>query len=152
MINSPGFNSAHILTILQHENAHPLAPCLHSTPPDNAFFPPCGDSPRNSQLEKLVTNKPNMKTQYALFERFELELPVECVRDLSCSGPVDDSADYWQRKIDLSHISDDCLAAELKEYGAWDSEELQDREANERRILWIAAGNIKENELEERTK
>jgi hypothetical protein len=41
------------------------------------------------------------------------------------------------RKIDAS-----LLTAELEEYGAWDSDELEDREQNLQRILWLAAGDI----------
>jgi len=36
------------------------------------------------------------------------------------------------------------IAAELKDYGAWDETELADYDANIQRILWIAAGNIRE--------
>ena len=34
------------------------------------------------------------------------------------------------------------LAAELKEYGAWDTRELADHERNLIRMLWLAAGEI----------
>ena len=33
----------------------------------------------------------------------------------------------------------------LKEYGAWDEDELRDDEANRERALWSAAGNLTEN-------
>lgn len=46
------------------------------------------------------------------------------------------------RKIDPA-----TLAKELKEYGAWDSEELADHEANLRRFVWIAAGDIIEGNI-----
>ena len=36
------------------------------------------------------------------------------------------------------------LAAELKEYGAWEPEELADHDANVARMVWIAAGDIVE--------
>lgn len=39
-------------------------------------------------------------------------------------------------------ISDDILKSELKEYGAWDDEELSDREMNIKRVIWLAAGEI----------
>ena len=41
------------------------------------------------------------------------------------------------RKIDAR-----TLAAELKEYGAWDAEELANHNQNLQRVLWIAAGDI----------
>ena len=45
----------------------------------------------------------------------------------------------------LAKIPVELLASELKEYGAWNQEELNDRKANEQRILWIAGGNIIDN-------
>lgn len=42
----------------------------------------------------------------------------------------------------LARIDPDALRAELREYGAWDADELADHSANLDRILWIACGNI----------
>ncbi len=86
-----------------------------------------------------------MKTAY--FERFTIDFPDQCVTDCHHQGQCDEDVEYWQGKIDLSHIPDDKLAAELKGYGAWDSDELKDRVANERRIIWLAAGNIQDEEF-----
>jgi hypothetical protein len=86
------------------------------------------------------------KTHWATFNRFEFEIPAEAVRDCSHQGACDQDVDYWHSKISLSHISDAELAEELREYGAWDAVELADREANEKRIIWIAAGDIQESE------
>jgi hypothetical protein len=36
------------------------------------------------------------------------------------------------------------LAAELREYGAWDDDELSEHDANLERILWLACGDISE--------
>lgn len=44
------------------------------------------------------------------------------------------------RKIDPA-----LLVAELREYGAWDDEELADHAQNLQRLLWIACGDIVEN-------
>jgi hypothetical protein len=49
----------------------------------------------------------------------------------------------------LDKISAYSLRAELREYGAWNEEELSNHEDNLARILWIACGNIRE-ELRER--
>lgn len=86
---------------------------------------------------------------WATFNRFEIQLSDECVRDCYHQGACDEDAEYWQKRVDLSHISDAELAAELREYGAWDAEELADRTANERRILWIAAGNIQDEHCDQ---
>lgn len=79
----------------------------------------------------------------ALFNRFEIELPDECVRDCSHQGDCDEDVRHWVDKITLAVPAKD-IRAELKEYGSWDAEELSDDEANKRRIIWIAACNIKE--------
>lgn len=44
----------------------------------------------------------------------------------------------------LATLDPAIVAAELKEYGAWDSAELSDHAANLRRLLWIACGDIVE--------
>ena len=75
----------------------------------------------------------------------ELSLPDEAVSDMSGPGPADDAVDFWHGKIPLDHISDEDLKSELGEYGAWDEEQLSSREDNEKRLLWIAAGDVYES-------
>lgn len=83
---------------------------------------------------------------YATFNRFEIQMTLAQAESASHPGPCD--ADVAQLltlpaiKRQLKKIDDATLQAELKEYGAWDDEELQDRAANESRIIWLAAGNI----------
>jgi len=78
--------------------------------------------------------------------RIELEIPLEVAASINHSGPAD--ADVAAaRKIpfiaeQLDKIDQDTLAAELKEYGAWDDEELADREASLDRLLWVAACDV----------
>jgi len=84
----------------------------------------------------------------AYFERFTIQMPDDAVAECHHQGQCDADVEYWQGKIDLSHISDDKLSAELSEYGAWNDDELSDRQANELRIIWIAAGNIQDDERE----
>jgi hypothetical protein len=85
----------------------------------------------------------------ASFDRFEIEMTKAQAENCSHPGACD--ADVLAlsknpkiirqiKKIDPSKI-----AAELKEYGAWDEEELKDTDQNVQRILWIAAGNIVED-------
>jgi hypothetical protein len=46
-------------------------------------------------------------------------------------------------KSQLIKISDNTLIEELREYCMWDLEEMMDRrDANERRIVWLAANQI----------
>lgn len=64
-------------------------------------------------------------------------------------GPCDnDVAQLRQKpyiKRQLKNIQPEVLAGELKEYGAWDSEELANHEDNLDRIVWIACGDIADN-------
>ncbi len=91
-----------------------------------------------------------MKTAY--FNRFCLSLPAKCVKECSASGACDEAVAAWTPKIDFRQVLEDDIRKELKEYGAWDSVELQDKQANRERIVWIAAGNIKEEEAEKQNK
>ena len=83
---------------------------------------------------------------YATFNRFEIKMTLARAQSASHSG--DCEADVLELlkvpaiKAQLARIPTPALVAELEEYGAWDDEELQDRAENEKRIIWIAAGNI----------
>ncbi len=44
----------------------------------------------------------------------------------------------------LMNMDKDWLKKELSEYGAWEKEELEDHNENLQRILWIACGDINE--------
>ncbi len=81
----------------------------------------------------------------AYFERFTLDMPIEAVADCSHIGACDADVERWALKITRpEQITPETLRAELKEYGAWDSDELNDDAANWQRLIWIAAGNIKD--------
>lgn len=66
----------------------------------------------------------------------------------SHSGQCDDDVKYLSClpviRRQIAKIPPEQIAAELKEYGAWDEQELQDHDQNIQRILWIAACNISE--------
>lgn len=84
-----------------------------------------------------------MNTAY--FDRFSIDLPDEAVQDCSHQGQCDADVEAWAGRIARpADATPEALAAELKEYGAWDAEQLADDAANWHRIIWIAAGNIKE--------
>ena len=86
---------------------------------------------------------------WAQFNRFEVGLTPEAVRDCSHQGQCDADVECWAPKISRSdRCTPEALRAELKEYGAWDAEELADDEQNWRRIVWLAAGNIQEESRE----
>jgi len=86
----------------------------------------------------------NADIQIATFNYFEIEMPTAAVEECHHVGECYDDVTAWQPRIDLSHVSDQDLKKELKEYGAWDDEELNDRIENEKRIIWIAAGYIQD--------
>lgn len=82
----------------------------------------------------------------AHFNCFSLELPEDAVEDCSAPGqPADEAVAYWATQVKRpAEITPEKLAAELREYGAWDDGELADDDANWRRIIWTAACNIRE--------
>lgn len=82
-----------------------------------------------------------------------IELPEEVINMCHHSGPFDADIDYCMElpeiKAELAEIDPATLVKELSEYGAWDAEELADHTDNLRRILWLAAGNIKDDMFNE---
>ena len=46
----------------------------------------------------------------------------------------------------LAKIDPELLRSELREWGAWDANELSDHDQNLQRILWLAAGDIVDQE------
>lgn len=83
---------------------------------------------------------------YAQFNRFEIQLTKKQAEIGGHQGKCDDDIDYLlaipKIKRRLNRIDPNKIRAELKEYGAWDDQELNDIEQNQKRILWIACGNI----------
>ena len=86
---------------------------------------------------------------WATFDGFEIEMTTRQADNASHAGSCDaDVAALLQvPKIrrQLAKISDAQLVAQLSEYGVWDDAELQNRADNEARIVWIAAGDIRDN-------
>lgn len=91
----------------------------------------------------------------AYFDRFTIDLTF-AQADLM-SRPGQDATEEVQYHLSLPQIkrqfrkiNPDAIRQELKEYGAWNTGELADDTRNQERILWIAAGNIKEEAYEKR--
>ncbi len=86
---------------------------------------------------------------YAQFNNFEIQMTLKQAQSASHSGRCDDDVNALLQlpevKRQLVKISDAKLIAELSEYGAWDEIELSNRQDNEQRIIWLAAGNIAED-------
>jgi hypothetical protein len=91
---------------------------------------------------------------FATFNRFELKMTLEQAQGASHQGACDDDVAALLKvasiKRQLAKIPAASIAAELKEYGAWDDAELADVAANQARIVWIAAGNIVEEQHEKK--
>lgn len=81
----------------------------------------------------------------AYFTRFHLEIPDAAIPDCSHAGACDDDVSHWSSRIPRpDSLTPALLASELREYGAWDTDELADDEANWQRIIWIACCDLKE--------
>jgi len=82
--------------------------------------------------------------------RIELQMTMEQAESVSHSGECDDDVKELSRvpaiAEQLSKIESAVLSAELKEYGTWDEEERADHDQNLQRLLWIAGGEIAEQE------
>lgn len=80
--------------------------------------------------------------------RIELQITRAQAQACSHPGPCDaDVADLRQEpkiRRQLEKLKPELVAECLREYGAWDDEELADHEQNLSRLLWIACNDIAE--------
>lgn len=60
----------------------------------------------------------------------------------NCDNDIETALPEFEEQFKTIDSAD--IRQELKEYGAWDEEELSDDYENKKRILWIAASNIVE--------
>ncbi len=78
----------------------------------------------------------------------ELQITKAQAQQGSHQGQCDDDIEALCQissiKRQLRKLDPEKLRLELKEFGAWDAEELADHEQNLRRWLWICCGNITE--------
>jgi hypothetical protein len=94
-----------------------------------------------------------MKTAY--FNSFHILMPLQDAQ--YATPPGQDATPRVQALLrapwysgQFDRINPDFIREELSEYGAWDADELADDQSNRERILWIAAGNIiEENTTQE---
>lgn len=89
---------------------------------------------------------------YASLNYFDLYFTRQDVDSVPSSGQCDEAVKIIAKKPyivrQFTNIDNSKLIKELSEYGAWDNVELQDKQANIERIIWIACGDIKENLFE----
>ena len=78
--------------------------------------------------------------------RIEFQLTKAQAKMMSHQGQCDADVAYGRTipaiRRQLAKIDPQTLAADLREYGAWDEDELADHDANLTRILWLAACDI----------
>ena len=81
--------------------------------------------------------------------RIELQITraqaEQCGHAGSCDDDVKALSKHPKIARQLRKIDPQLLASELREYGAWDDDELADHGQNLQRLLWIACGYIVDN-------
>jgi len=86
--------------------------------------------------------------------RISLQLTLEDARSACHQGPCDDDVAALMRvpyvRVQLRAITPSTLRLDLKEYGAWDADELADHDQNLARFVWLMAGDIVENDREDK--
>ena len=84
----------------------------------------------------------------ALFDRFTIEMTLDdamgCSHQGRCDEDVEATVEFPYIAKQLDYINPESIKDELREYGAWDEVELDDEGYNEQRIIWMAAGHIRE--------
>lgn len=82
--------------------------------------------------------------------RITIEFQPEDVSYVCHSGPNDEHVEDIIRlpriKKQLDKLDPEAVRNMLREYGAWDKEELKDSLQNLRRLVWIALWDCKEKE------
>lgn len=111
-----------------------------------------------SQLDEFVETLQKAKTLedkmwiVSTHGDINVEMTVAQILDIPASGAAD-SAVAALREIpeiaeQLATIDPVSLRDEMREYGAWDDEELADHDANLDRFLWLGASDVRDNELD----
>lgn len=77
---------------------------------------------------------------------FQGTIPAEAVHDMTQPGPVDDAVEYWRDRLNFE-VPRELAIHYLREFGAWDHDDLTAMDDTDlaRIVLWIAAGDIREN-------
>lgn len=101
--------------------------------------------------EPVCVRNERIKMLTAYFDRFEIQMTKCQAYQVSHTGDCYEDVRHVlsdprirKQMIALNTMS---LRHTLKEYGAWDYEELMDLEKNFERIVWIAGNDIVENIL-----
>jgi hypothetical protein len=71
------------------------------------------------------------------------DLPEDCISDCSAQGSVDEAVEYWVKQLDFE-APEQKVKDYLKDFGAWDDDELSDHDSNLQRLLWVVCCDFKE--------
>lgn len=78
--------------------------------------------------------------------RIELRVPQAVLDDVCHPGPNDAAVLVASQQADLrdqlENLNPLTVRSVLRDYGAWDEQELQDHKQNIQRLLWIAAWDL----------
>ena len=89
----------------------------------------------------------------AFYDRFTLWMSEEQAKKGfhmgRCDNDVLELVKSPDMKAQLDTIPDDEIKAELRNFGAWDEDELNNPTDNRLRIVWLACGDIAEAMLKE---
>ena len=89
---------------------------------------------------------------YASLNYFDLYFTRKDVDSMPLSGQCDDAVQAIAKKPyiirQFAAIDNSVLVKELTGYGAWDEIELQDKQANTERVIWLACSDIKREFME----
>jgi len=109
-------------------------------------------------IEKIKEYQANKRFQKSLrwwsssSGQIEIQIPLEWAESTHHSGHCDNDVLAVSQegfiKDFTSALNPDIVRNVLDEYGTWDDEELKDKEENIQRLLWIACGDIAEQEFE----
>src|SRR5580765_232526 len=87
---------------------------------------------------------------FACFNRFELILTRDQAHTGYHQGQCDDDIAYLRTILGIENqlqvLPSADVRAELQEYGAWDDDQLADHDENLSRLLWLACGDIVDQE------
>ena len=80
----------------------------------------------------------------------EIEMPQDMIDDLTTQGDCEAAARYWVDRPEIARqldtIGHAAIVRALQECGAWTNEELADEEWSRLRAVWVAAGNVIEED------
>jgi hypothetical protein len=79
----------------------------------------------------------------------EIRIPEEAIRDIHQPGDAEEAVRYWMDEVEWFGTTIEDIRRELREYGAWDDDELDDEDMCWVRMLWLAACDLGDTDEDE---